>query len=292
MDESIASPTIVNALDEAIAYCRTEVRRFDPERYFASLFAGEAASGFLQALYAFNLEIAKTRETVSEPMLGQIRLQWWREAIDGIYAGNPRDHAVVRVLAHTIGSCGLNRDRFDRLIDGREFDLEDRQPQSLEDLVRYAEETSGELTCLALACLGLKGPGIESLGRSAGIGWALTGLLLAVPFHASQSRCYLPAALTDQHDVALSALYAGRPPAGLQDIVKAISLTASKELAAAREHWRSMPRNGLPALSHLSVAHAHLRRLENDGYDVFAYRPMSPFGRQWRIASANLKRRF
>src|SRR3546814_19441352 len=58
----------------------------------------------LFALYAFNHEVAKTAEVVSEPMIGRIRLQWWRECLDGIYDGAARQHEVVQPLAEPISS--------------------------------------------------------------------------------------------------------------------------------------------------------------------------------------------
>lgn len=278
-------------MEDAFSYCRSEVRRFDRERYFSSLFAGEKGSRALQALYAFNLEIAKTRETVSEPMLGQIRLQWWREAIDGIYAGTPRNHAVVMALAHTIETHGLERIRFDRLIDGREFDLEDRQPHTLDELIAYTRKTSGELTCLALECLGAEGPEWEIVGRNAGIAWALMGILLAIPFHAGQSRCFLPKTLTEEQGVVPSALYAGRPPPALNDIVAGLAHVAGRHHSSVMDLGPDLDRSALPAFSHLAVTAATMKRLKKGGHDVFAFRPLSPLDRQIRIVAAILRKR-
>ncbi|MBT5456180.1 MAG: squalene/phytoene synthase family protein [Rhodospirillaceae bacterium] len=275
-----------------MVYCRSEVRRYDPDRYFSSLFAGEEGSRSLQALYAFNLEIAKTRETVSEVMLGRIRLQWWREAIDGIYEGTPRNHAVVTALAHAVETHGLERSGFERIIDGREFDLEDREPHTTTELVDYAAKTSGALTCLTLACFGATGREIEDFGRDAGIAWALTGLLLSVPFHASQERCFLPRDLMEQHEMMPRALYRGQSIDGLKMIVAEIAETAKEKLTLAREQRGVLPRSAARALSHLSVAAANLHRLEKGGHDIFAFRPLSPLRRQWRVTSAALRKQF
>lgn len=275
-----------------MVYCRSEVRRYDPDRYFSSLFAGDEGSRSLQALYAFNLEIAKTRETVSEVMLGQIRLQWWREALDGIYAGTPRNHAVVTALAHAVETHGLERSGFERIIDGREFDLEDRQPHTITELVEYTAMTSGALTGLTLACFGATGQEIEEFGRDAGIAWALTGLLLAVPFHASQERCFLPGDLMEQHEVTPRALYRGQSIDGLKMIVAEIAEAAKEKLSLARDQRTTLPTAAARALSHLSVAAANLQRLEKGGQDIFAFRPLSPLRRHWRITSAALRKRF
>src|SRR5437763_4064067 len=102
------------------------VRRHDRNRYQTALFAPSDRREALLALYAFNYEIARVRETVTQPMLGQIRLQWWREVLDAAYAGAPpRHHHVVEPLTAAIREFPLSRELFDRLIDARERDLVD-----------------------------------------------------------------------------------------------------------------------------------------------------------------------
>jgi hypothetical protein len=113
------------------AYCLDQVRRFDRDRYLTALFAGAPARDDLMALYAFNLEVAKTREVVRESMMGLMRLQWWRDAIADIYAGNERRHQVVQPLAAAIRRRGLDRAPFDRLIDARESDMGETPPADL-----------------------------------------------------------------------------------------------------------------------------------------------------------------
>ena len=97
-----------------LSYCASEVRRHDADRFLTTLFAPKGHREDLFALYAFNLEISKTREVVSETMLGAIRLQWWREAIEAIYTNAElRKHAVVEALAETVTRRGLTREHFD-----------------------------------------------------------------------------------------------------------------------------------------------------------------------------------
>ena len=83
-----------------LSACGEIVRTGDPDRFRTALFATPEAREHLFALYAFNLEIAKIAPMVSEPMLGEIRLQWWREALDQIYGDGPvRAHEVTTPLA-------------------------------------------------------------------------------------------------------------------------------------------------------------------------------------------------
>lgn len=237
----------------------------------------------LLALFAFNLEVAKTREMVSEPMLGQIRLQWWREAIDGIYEGAPRDHNVVRALAAAIERSNPSRARFERLIDAREFDLEDRQPDTMKEFTDYVDATSGELTNLALEVLQVDDATLFEKGRLAGAAWALRGLLYAIPFHAAQGRCYLPKALTDEHGVSTARLLAG---SGDENLCRAVAVIAdlSERCVGQASHGRMvMPFHARPAFAGLSVVWADLRRLKKAGYDVFAVRPTTPFWRRWLL---------
>ncbi|MCH9020134.1 MAG: squalene/phytoene synthase family protein, partial [Proteobacteria bacterium] len=101
-----------------LSYCAGQARRYDRDRYLCALFAPAARREALFALLAFNAEVARIRETVSEPMLGLIRLQWWRDAIAGIYAGAPPRHAVVEALSLAVERHGLGRGEFDFLIGG------------------------------------------------------------------------------------------------------------------------------------------------------------------------------
>ena len=125
-----------------LTYCGNIVRQQDSDRYLLSLFAPAKHRHALWALFAFNCEIAKTREVVSETTIGLIRLQWWRDAIAEIYEGKPvRQHEVVQPLAQAIKNYHLPRDLFDTLIYAREFDLEDVIPSNIAGLRTYCEKT-------------------------------------------------------------------------------------------------------------------------------------------------------
>src|SRR5271154_3133398 len=88
------------------------VRRGDPDRYLATLFAPEAKRPLLHALYAFNIEIARVAETVREPMMGEIRLEWWRETLEGARDGRPRNHDTALALAELFAAVDLPAEPF------------------------------------------------------------------------------------------------------------------------------------------------------------------------------------
>jgi NADH dehydrogenase [ubiquinone] 1 alpha subcomplex assembly factor 6 len=270
------------------------VRRHDRDRYRIALFAPVDRREALFALYAFNYEIARTRESVTEPMLGQIRLQWWREVIAAAYDGTPvRRHEVALPLAAAIRQLGLSRHYFERLIDGRERDLDDAPPASLTLLEDYAEATSASLVHLACEALGARSDHDVAAAHHVGIAFALTGLLRAMPFHARAGRCYIP------DDIAASVGLDSRsyaemtPTPGLQHATEQIAQAATAHLATAREYRQQISRTALPALLPAIVADrglAQLRRVNHNPFDprVAAADPLL----SWRLAVAMLRRRF
>ena len=104
-------------MDAALANrLAVSVRAADPDRYFSALFAPSHTRPYLFALYAFNHEVARVAETVREPMLGAIRLEWWRETVESAHAGAPRNHDVARGLAALFQSVPLTLADFEPLI--------------------------------------------------------------------------------------------------------------------------------------------------------------------------------
>ncbi len=248
--------------------CAEQVRRHDPDRYLCALFAPAARREALFALYAFNDEIARTREQVSEPMLGLIRLQWWRDAVAAIYNGKPPKHDVAEALAAAVAAGGLERAEIDRLIDSRERDLDDEPPADLAALEEYAEATSATLARLAVGVLGGGAVAREAAGH-VGIAWALTGLLRAVPFHAGAGRLYLPADLLAAAGITRGEVFAGRSPAGLSVVAKQVADVARIHLDAARAFRGEVPKNVLAALLPATLAARDLARLASARHDVF-----------------------
>jgi NADH dehydrogenase [ubiquinone] 1 alpha subcomplex assembly factor 6 len=260
-------------------------RRNDPDRYLTALFAPPESRPHLFALIAFNYEIARVREVVTQPILGQIRLQWWRDALEQIHAGTPPAHEVARALSGAISETGLDRAGLEGMIDAREADLAEGPPARLEDLLNYAEDSSGALTVLMLQALDAVTPASEEAGRGVGAAYALVGLLRSIPFHARARRAFIPQSLLAEHGLTAEDLFRTDPPPALPVMVAELAGVARLRLTEAREVTGSVPRNAAPALLSATVAETYLRRIERVGYDVFdplvAQRPP---GLVWRLA--------
>src|SRR5436190_6383418 len=270
------------------------VRRHDRDRYQAALFAPAGRREALLALYAFNYEIARVRETVTQPMLGQIRLQWWREVLEAAYAGAPpRNHPVAIALTAAIREFGLTRELFDRLVDTRERDLVDEPPPSLAVLEDYAEGSSAPLVQLAFQVLGARDTAVEKTAWHVGIGYALAGLLRAMPFHARGGRSYVPADLAERAGLDPADYAAGRGTPAMRAVAREIAEAAMAHLRAARNGCPIIPRSAMAALLPAVVADRFLTRLRRTGYDPFAPVLAVPDPPQiWRLALAALLKRF
>lgn len=258
------------------------VRRHDHDRFQTALFAPAARREALFALYAFNYEIARVRESVTQPMLGQIRLQWWRENIAAaVEGGAVRRHPVVEALTATIRQFPLTRGHFDRLIDARESDLEGEPPASLTALEDYAEATSSCLVYLALEALGVRDPVAGKAAHHIGIAYALAGLLRSMRFHAASGRPFVPVADFGNDRLENEGC-----------AVMIIARIASQHLDAAHALARSISRRALPALLPAVVAKQSLIRLKRAGYNVYdeAFAAPDPL-QAWRIAAAMLLKR-
>lgn len=193
---------MTDRLESHTAACAEIVRRHDRERYLVSLFAEPSARDDLFALLAANHEIAKTAEVVSEPMIGQIRLQWWREAFDGIEAGAPRAHEVVLPLAAVAERQPDVLGHLRRVVEARETDLTGEPATDLAALTAYAAETGGEVTAAMARVLGAD---IDA-SRSMGTAWALIGLVRAMPVLLAAGRTPIPDSILLENDVTHSRI--------------------------------------------------------------------------------------
>ena len=134
-------------------HCAALVREADRDRYLATLFAPAAQRDALYALYAFNVEIARVRDLAREPMPGEIRLQWWREALAGERAGEAAAHPVAAALRETLARHGFVATPLLELIDAHSFDLYDEPMPSVADLELYAIRTQSPLFAMAAGIL-------------------------------------------------------------------------------------------------------------------------------------------
>ncbi|UTW57390.1 squalene/phytoene synthase family protein [Kordiimonas sp. SCSIO 12603] len=170
----------------------------DRDRYLTTIFAPSSFQNQLWALWAFNQEVAKIRENVSEAMLGEIRLQWWTDAIDEVKSGAVREHPVCQAL----NEAGLSESVLDLLketIAARKLDVFDDGPADFAALCDYADGVGGALQEASYRILAVDASveaGINA-SRALGQAWTMLGLVRALPFHWQAGRSYMPASVKE-----------------------------------------------------------------------------------------------
>ncbi|HEY4031839.1 MAG TPA: squalene/phytoene synthase family protein [Caulobacteraceae bacterium] len=152
------------------------VRRSDPDRWLASRFIADLARrADVMALYAFDHVLARVPHQVSEPLMGEIRLTWWAEALDEIYGSGPvRAHPAALALADAVRHRGLARAPLDALVEARFGDLQPEPFANAESAAVYADQTAGALMQATVQALG--GPANFQAARLAGRAYGLASL--------------------------------------------------------------------------------------------------------------------
>ena len=250
-------------------YLTDLVRRDDHDRFLTAQFTPADRRGDTLALLAFNCEVARIRESVSEVLIGAMKLQWWRDVVAALYegraaafAGNP----VVAALGEAIGRRGLSRVHFDTLLDARAQDLEDAPLHDVAALEVYAEGTASRLTWLMLEALGVRDEPSVAAARHVGIAWALTGIARAVLFQMRANHVLLPTALMEQAGLSAHDVTAANRER-LAGVVAEMARIAEAHIAKARGH-RVDPK-AVPALLPATLAERYLKALARLRYDVF-----------------------
>lgn len=277
---------------DSYAHCEALVREHDRDRWLAALFAPAERRPHLFALYAFNAEIARVRSVVRTPMAGEIRLQWWRDALLGDGHGDVRANPVAAALLDTIAACGLPVAPLLDLIEARSFDLYDDPMPSLDALYGYARKTSSATIALAAQILAGPDPVVTALAGPAGLGWGLARLVQAFPAHSSRGQIYVPADLLREHGVDPADLLARRASPGLVAALADLRARTRLEVAEAERATAMVPAAARPALLPAALAAPLLDRLDRaQAADPFAAVELAPWRRQWVLwrAARNMR---
>lgn len=264
-------------------HCAALVREADRDLFLATLFAPEQHRAALFALYAFTIEIARVRDLAREPMPGEIRLQWWREALAGERESEAKAHPVAAALLGALARYGLSADPLQALIDARTFDLYDQPMESVRALDDYAEATRGAIFAFAAAVLGGLAPQTQALAHHAGIAYAIAGVLSNLPMHVARRQLYLPRELLDRHGVAPETIFAREMSDGLQAVLTDLRHHARTHLTAGTDLLPELPLAALPAFLPLASIGALLRVMDRTAYDPFRPPRLSAFWRQWLL---------
>lgn len=235
-------------------YVASFLRDADRERYFATLFLKPGEREAVQALYAFSADVASIRDRAREPAAGEIRLQWWVDALKGEGHGNVRQNPLTAGLLDAIGKYGLPTGPLLRLLAARRFDLYHDPMPDVASFEGYAGETASVL--YQLAAMILNGGAEVETGDAAGhlgVAHALSGHMRAFGFNASTGRIFLPMNVFTANGVADGEILAGRESEGLFAALAQVVDLAREHLGKAQAAISGLPRPLRPAFAPVAL---------------------------------------
>jgi phytoene synthase len=265
------------------------VREADRDRYLATLLAPPDRQDGLFALFAFNQEIARIREIVSDPLPGEMRFQWWRDTLGGEARGEAREHPVAAALSDAIERYSLPRQALLDLIDARVFDLYDDPMPSVNDLEGYCGETSSSLIRLAsLVLAGGGDPGGAGAAGHAGVAYAVTGLLRALPWHSRRGQCYVPLDILGGHGLDRDDIVRQKDGLALRAVLADMRDLARRHRDTALDLIGTVDRVCRAAFLPVALVEPYLRTMEVKSYDPFrSVVELPQWRRQWILWRAS-----
>jgi phytoene synthase len=240
------------------------LRDADRDRYFATLLLKPDQRDAVQALYAFSADVASIRDRAREPAAGEIRLQWWVDAIKGEGHGNVRQNPIAAALLDALAAYRLPAGPLLRLLAARRFDLYQDPMPDVPSFEGYAGETVSVLHQLAAMVLN-GGEDVET-GDAAGhlgVAQAMVGHLRAFGFNASTGRIFLPMSIFAANGVTDAEILAGQESEGLFAALGQIADLAAEHLDAATAAAKRLPRPLRPAFAQLALLHGQLNRVRS-----------------------------
>ncbi|ERN15360.1 NADH dehydrogenase (ubiquinone) complex I, assembly factor 6 [Amborella trichopoda] len=255
----------------AFSYCVQQVRSYDYHHYLCLLNLPPPLRKPAFALRAFNIETSRTMDVVSDPKLGLMRLLWWQEAIDKIYAHKTIDHPMAIALSSIVSHNKLSKAWLKRSVEARISDANQEGISKIEELERYSEDTVSTLLYLTLQAGGIKSSVADHAASHIGKANGLLLLLKSIPYHASRGGVvHVPLEVASKHGLLLQR---GRlkpePREELSNAVLEVASVASAHLNKAQELICGVPKEAVPVLLPGVAAQVLLDSLERVRFNVF-----------------------
>ena len=262
----------------------------EPDRYLAALLAPPAQREALLALAALSAELSRIpQRIVHEPAMGEIRLQWWRDALvlpPELRTGHPVADAVRKAAQ----DHRLPADLLEALIDARSILLHDPSPFTDEGLRDLLWKTEGALFALAAHVAGVPGSSQVHAGcAAAGQAYGLARLLLDLPRTLAAGCVPLAKSQLDSADLSAEELLTGASDSKIETLLAVCSAQIHRNLDVARQFTATLPRAARVAFLPLALVEPYLRALERSGGALLRKETrVAPLTRVCRIAGAHL----
>ncbi|GMO28753.1 phytoene/squalene synthase family protein [Bradyrhizobium sp. TM233] len=275
-----------------VSFCADLVRSHDFPRYAATLFTPAAERRALLALYAFNVEIVRVRDQVSQPLPGEIRFQWWTDLFSGLVHGSAEGNPVAAELLRAIRDFDLPVEPLSLLVDEHQFDLYNDPMPTMAALEGYLAATSSALFALAARIMAPPSEAIEHLARHAGLAQGIVQVIANLPRDAAHRQLFLPQQLLASHDCNIEDVFAGKETPHLRAVLDQLAGEARQHLAAALSLLAEVPAAARAAFLPLGQVRADLKLLSQPGRNPFTPRQSSRLRTLWALWRASRSREF
>ena len=276
----------------AAGHCAELVRTHDFTRYASALFVPAPERRALLALYAFNVEICRVHAQVSQPLPGEIRLQWWRDMLAGSGHGGVEGNPVAAELLLAARSYRLPVERLSRLIEEHQFDLYNDPMPTMAALEGYINDTSSALFALAAAVMGPPAADVEHLARHAGIAAGIVRVTASLPLDALQRRLFVPQQVLAKHGCDPEDIFSGKQTPKLREVLDDVLSEGHAHLDTAYMLLTAVAPEVRPAFLPLAQVKRDLASLMRADNDPFMVRPSSRFKTLWALWRASHSRAF
>ncbi|CUX19200.1 MULTISPECIES: phytoene/squalene synthase family protein [Rhizobium/Agrobacterium group] len=277
---------------ENLDVCLATLRDTDRDRYLACLLSPADRRNSLAALYAFNAEIARIRDSVREALPGEVRMQWWRDLLEGNAHGDSLSHPVAAALLTVIEQYRLPRPVLANMIEARIFDLYDDLFEDRNALEGYAGETASALIQLASLVLSAEdAPASAEAAGHAGVAQAMAGILLLMPLHRRRGQVYIPADMLSAAGLDRETFLEGDDRQRIGIAIELFAAHALDHLEKARR--AKISRAVFAAYLPVALSGPVIVAARKAGVGVFdGELQLSQLRRQWLLAKASLLKRF
>jgi phytoene synthase len=276
----------------AAEFCAELVRSQDFGRYASSLFVPALQRRGLLALYAFNIEISRVYAQVSQPLPGEMRLQWWTDTLEGIGHGGVEGNPVATELMLAVRTWDLPVERLSRLIDEHQFDLYNDPMPTMAALESYITDTSGALFSLGAAIAGWQSDEVEHLARHAGLAQGIAQVITALPLHSARRQLFIPPHVLERHGSGMEEVFAGRETPQLRAALNQLIREARGHLTTARALLRNAAPEVRPVFLPLALVDPGLTLVVRADADPFTLRATSRLRTLWTLWRASRSREF
>jgi phytoene synthase len=271
------------------AFCAELVRDHDFARYASTLFVPPPVRRALLALYAFDVEINRVRDSVTQPLPGEIRLQWWIDMLAGKAHGGVQGNPVAAELLGAISNCGLPVEPLSRLIKEHAFDLYNDPMPTMAALEGYLNDTSSTLFAQAARIVAPQSGEIEYLARHAGLAQGISRVIANLSRDALRRHLFVPQEVLEMHGSSPEEVFARKETPELRAALDRLLGAAQLHLKTAFTLLPDVPAEVRPVFLPLALVRHDLARMSRADTDPFKPQITSRLRILWTFWGASRK---